>query len=92
MVKITKKGKKAWVTFTISTDESDEMAIKGEWSGWEAEPMRRKKNGDFYIMKILPLGKSYRFGYENKKGEWIADDTLPKEASPFGSENSILEL
>ena len=92
MVKITKKGKKAWVTFTVHGDGMDTMAIKGEWSSWKVEPMKRKKNGDFYIMKILPVGSVYRFGYENGEGGWMADDTLPKEASPFGSENSILEL
>jgi 1,4-alpha-glucan branching enzyme len=92
MVKITKKGKKAWVTFTVDGDGSDTMNIKGEWNEWSAEPMKRKKNGDFYIMKILPTGRAYRFGYENGEGRWMTEEALPKEASPFGSENSILEL
>ena len=92
MVKITKKGKKAWVTFTAPVTECDSVAIKGEWNGWEAEPMKRKKNGEFYITKVLPTGQSYEFGYLVNESDWIHDPETEEVETPFGSKNSVLKL
>ncbi len=90
MVKITKRGKKAWVTFTLEDDGFGSVEIKGSWSGWEAEPMKRKKSGDFYIVKVLPTGSTFEFGYLSKDGRWLNDETLASADSPFGSKNSVL--
>jgi len=93
MVKITKNGKKAWVTFTLPGGESVESAsISGTWNDWKSEEMKKKKNGDFYIRKSLDTGKSYEFGYTVNGDEWHCDDNLGCVASPYGSDNSLLEL
>jgi len=93
MIKVTKKGNKAWVTFTIPADENTKSAnITGEWSQWKEEPMRQKKNGDFFITKVLKTGQSYQFGYKINKHLWSTEDTLPKVSSPYGSKNSIISL
>jgi hypothetical protein len=91
MLKITKRGKKAWVTFTAPVTECGSVHLKGSWNDWQPEPMKRKKNGEFYLMKILPTGKTYEFGYV-VDGAWMVEEDLPKAASPFGSANSLLEL
>lgn len=92
MVKITKRGSRAWITFTVSGEGFERVDIKGAWSGWEREPMKRKKSGEFYIVKVLPVGSEFQFGYLGDGENWIYDDTLPSVESPFGSRNSILKI
>jgi 1,4-alpha-glucan branching enzyme len=92
MVKITKKGKKAWVTFTAPVTECDAVAIKGSWNDWQPETMKRKKSGEFYITKVLPTGETYEFGYLVDESDWIHDPETMLTDTPFGSKNSVLEL
>jgi len=91
MLKITKRGNKAWVTFTAPAAECEHVHLKGSWNDWKPEAMRRKKNGEFYLMKILPVDSSHEFGYV-VDGAWLIETDLPKKPTPFGSENSVLEL
>ncbi len=94
MVKITKKGKKAWVTFTApdTVAGAENVMIKGSWNDWIADPLKRKKNGEFYITKVLPTGQTYEFGYEVDDSAWVIDNDLPTVETPFGSLNSVLKL
>ncbi|BBG65917.1 hypothetical protein NNO_1214 [Hydrogenimonas sp.] len=92
MVKITRKGERAWVTFTVDGNGFESVEIKGSWNDWKAERMKRKKNGDFYIVKILPAGGTFEFGYLPAEGGWIHDETLPTSNTPFGSRNSVLNI
>ena len=91
MVKITKKEKKAKVTFTAPFKEVDSIELMGDWNDWEPEAMKQKKSGDFHLTKTLDIGSDYQFGYRCN-GEWVADETLDKIESPFGSQNSLLKL
>ena len=91
MVKITKKGKKAWVTFTAPVEEVENVELVGEWNDWVPEEMKRKKSGEFYLTKVLENGNDYEFGYRSNDA-WIIDETLEKVQSPFGSHNSLLKL
>ena len=43
MLGITKKGEKAWVTFTAPVEESEAVELMGEWNDWEPEAMKQKK-------------------------------------------------
>ena len=94
MVKITKKGSKAWVTFTAppTVSHADEVKIKGSWNDWTPEPMKRKKSGEFYITKVLKTGETYEFGFVVDETAWVIDNDLPTVETPFGSENSVLHL
>jgi 1,4-alpha-glucan branching enzyme len=92
MVKITPKGKKAWVTFTIAPQDAQSVSICGEWNEWADEPMKKKKSGEFYIRKSLELGSEYQFGYRVNETQWHCDDELGCVPSPFGSQNSLLKL
>ncbi len=89
MLKITKRGKKAWVTFRLAVDAKS-VAIKGSWNNWKIEELKKRKDGSFSITKILQEGE-YQFGYL-VDGVWQTDATLPTIPSPFGSENSLLRI
>jgi 1,4-alpha-glucan branching enzyme len=93
VIKITKKGNKAWVTFAVAPSETlASVEVAGEWNDWKNEPMKQKKNGEYAITKVLKTGNSYQFGYRINGESWQKEDELPAVASPFGSENSLLKL
>ncbi len=91
MIKITKKDKSAWVTFTLPSQDSKDVSICGSWSDWKEESMNMKKNGEYYIRRKLELDREYQFGYMID-GRWSCDSELECVASPFGSQNSLLKL
>lgn len=90
MVKIKKLKNKAWVSFYFKTD-AKEVYIKGNWNNWEKEKMKKKKDGNFYIRKSLPLNKTFEFGYLADE-KWFFDKTCETVDSPFNSKNSVLKL
>jgi len=92
MIKITKKGKKAWVTFTLPSTVGESVELSGEWNDWENEAMKVKKSGEFYITKVLKIDANYEFGYLVNADEWQCDDVLGCVSTPFNSHNSLLEL
>jgi len=92
MVSIKKNKNKVWVTFTyIPKNDVDAVMLVGEWSGWEDEPMKRKKNGDFYLTKIFKIKSNYQFGYRCNN-TWQIDESCASVCSPFDSENALLTL
>ena len=92
MVKVTTKGKKSWVTFSVEPDGIENINICGEWNDWNDEPMKLKKSGEYYITKILPVDNQYQFGYRINEDEWHCDSDLESVASPFGSHNALLKI
>jgi len=93
MIAINPKGVKAWVTFTYRPEgEVREVAIAGDWNGWEPEAMHPKKDGSWYIRKYLVMGENYQFRYLIDAERWANDDNAPRVHNPYGTENSLLEL
>jgi 1,4-alpha-glucan branching enzyme len=92
MLKITKKGNKAWVTFSIVPESDEKISLYGDWNDWEEEEMKVKKSGEFYLTKVLPCENEYQFGYKVNNKSWICDSDTKTVNSPFGTKNSILEL
>jgi hypothetical protein len=90
MVKIKKLKNKAWVSFYFN-NKANEVFIKGSWNNWQKEPMKKKKDGSFYIRKFLPINQTYEFGYM-ADGKWFADECCETVFTPFNSKNSILRL
>jgi len=91
MVKITNKGKKSWITFTTNPLDAKSVEICGEWNEWKNEPMKKKKNGEFYITKIISSNQNYQFGYKLSDGRWVCDESVETIMSPFNSLNSLLK-
>jgi len=93
MLTIKNNGQKVWVTFTVSpSDKVKNVAVSGEWNEWQDEPMKQKKNGDYYITKVFRSGDSFQFGYKVNGNEWITEEECQCVPSPFISEKSLLTL
>ena len=91
-VKIEPKVKKATVTFTTQAREHATQAILvGDWDDWVSREMKKNMDGTFSVKVNIDLGKSYQFGY-SIDGDWTPDEDLALVASPFGTNNSILDL
>ena len=93
MIKTKRNGARVWVTFTYTPAEAVEtVLLSGEWNDWKAEPMKRKKSGEFSLTKVLRAGESYEFGYKVNGERWETEAECPSVPSPFASHNSKLEL
>ena len=93
MRKIKKKADKAWVTFTVVCEGEQEcVEIAGSWNDWEREPMKRKKDGSFYITKVLPLEPAHEFRYVLNGSEWKNEADAMEIENVFGSVNSLIDL
>ena len=93
MVLIKKNEQKVWVTFTYSPKTAvHNVAISGEWNEWKEEPMKLKKNGDFYITKMFKSGECFEFGYKLNGENWVTEEQCITKASPYASQNSVLVL
>jgi len=93
MIKITKKAKRAWVTFSLNPDLTvDSIELLGEWNDWKPEPMKQKKNGEYSITKIIKTSDNYQFGYRLNGQIWEVESECALVSSPFNSQNSILKL
>ena len=93
MIKTKQNGKKVWVTFTVAGSEDiQDVAVCGAWNDWKCEPMKRKKNGEYSLTKVLPAGSSFEFGYKINGEAWLPESECCTVPSPFGSENALLEL
>ncbi len=93
MLKVKKNGAKVWVTFTYIPSEGEKsVQITGSWSDWDREKMKQKKNGDFYITKILPIEQIYEFKYLINENIWKNEPDALEVQNSFGSTNSAIEL
>lgn len=93
MIKISTKGNKAWVTFTYEPDvEAESVELAGDFNDWDAEPMKKKKNGEFYVTKVIPVGSVCHFRYKVDGVDWCNDPEAETSANNFGSENSVVKI
>ncbi len=86
MIKVSKKGDKAWVTFIQDVP----CVLKGSWNDWKKEELKPRKGGYYSITKVLKAGE-YEFGYLID-GKWVIEENLPKVDTVFGSQNSLLKI
>ncbi len=93
MIKIKKNANKAWVTFTyVPKNDDKSVVLVGSWNNWKEENMKKKKNGDFYLTKILPLGVIYEFRYFIDGKKWANDEDAIEVHNNFGGTNSAIDL
>ncbi len=92
----TKTGRSCRVTFELPPEVNAQNAcLCGEFNAWtpEANPMRRRKNGGFWLTISLKPGQQYRFRYlldnERWENDWAADAYVP---NPYGGEDSVVTV
>ena len=96
--KILKTRPVCKVTFTLPREaapEAQTVCVMGEFNDWsrDANPMKRRKNGDFFVSLDLEKGRSYRFRYLidgwKFENDWQADRYEP---NPYGGDDSVVEV
>jgi len=87
------------VTFTIgaeATADAKKVELVGDFSEWNASPIKMKKlkNGEFKTTLNLEKGKDYEFRYlingEKWENDWEADAYVPNKMT--FEENSVVSL
>ena len=94
--KPVKKSDKTSVVFEIGgLDDATNVAVVGEFNGWEPErnPMKRRKDGAWSVTIRLPKNQRYEFRYVVDGDRWICDEEADALVpNPFGGHNSVVEL
>ncbi|MDP5170090.1 MAG: isoamylase early set domain-containing protein [Bacteroidia bacterium] len=99
---LTKKALKSKpvckVTFKVpatTAPGASSVFIVGDFNDWSesSHPLKGLKDGSFSTTIDLETGKSYQFRYLIDGSTWENDDAADKYVtSPFGTENSVVEL
>jgi 1,4-alpha-glucan branching enzyme len=69
--------------------------LVGDFNDWneDSHPMKKKRDGVFYLEVELPLGRDYQFRYRTDTNVWLndadADALVPSEFS--GEENFLVK-
>jgi hypothetical protein len=91
-----KGGSKCKVTFRLPKEaapEAQHVTIAGDFNNWDTQktPLRRTKEGDFFVTIDLKTKREYRFRYcidgSRWENDWQADKYIPND---FGSDDSVL--
>lgn len=89
----TTRNTKKRATFQLSAPGANEVFVAGTFNDWkpDARALKRGKGDVFRTWMNLPSGRyEYRFVVD---GQWQEDPTCGERApSPFGGDNSILDL
>jgi 1,4-alpha-glucan branching enzyme len=82
------------VTFQFS-GEAKNVALVGEFNGWNeaSTPMKKSKDGAFSATIELETGREYQYRFLLDGGTWVSDDQADKQIpTPLGNENSVIIL
>ncbi len=95
--KYSPKGKSCKVTFELPAEiAQDRVAVLGEFNEWDADKHTMKlakKKGVWSTAVSLKPGATYAFRYLVDGQEWKNEEGADRfEYTPFGSQNSVIEL
>jgi hypothetical protein len=92
MIKATSiSNGKVYVTFTFKPEtDVEKIELAGSWNNWEKQKLRKKRNGEFYITKLLPAATVYEFKYIIDDNEWLLDDEADTTPNNYGTLNSVI--
>ncbi len=92
----TKTGRSCRVTFNLPDDVNAQSAcLCGEFNDWDrsSHPMKRLKDGSFYLTISLKPGQQYRYRFflddERWENDWAAEAYSPNS---FGGEDSMVTI
>jgi 1,4-alpha-glucan branching enzyme len=79
------------VTFEVSVENADQVALVSEHNGWEPIEMKQVKDGPFRAKVRLPKEGEFQFRYLVNGQEWHNDNAADGYmANEHGSENSVI--
>lgn len=71
--------------------EAESVQIVGSFDDWQAQPMRRLKDGRFMTMRYLQAGERYEYRYLVNGETWINDaEAESYTPNPYGSDNCVV--
>ena len=80
----------------IAAKNAKSVCLVGDFNNWNihANPMKRRKNGDYVITLDLKEGQEYQFRYLVNGTQWENDWNADKYVeSPYGgSDNSVVRV
>lgn len=92
----TKTGRSCRVTFSLPAEVNAQIAcLCGDFNDWNhnSHPMKRRKDGSFYLTISLKPGQQYRYRFlldgERWENDWAAENYLPND---LGSEDSVVTI
>ncbi len=90
MVSVNSTTKKT--KFTVKTTSVKQVALLGDFNGWNetSHPMKKGKANVWEIELNLEEGE-YQFLYR-VDGQWQTDDTAQRVINSFGSENCLAQI
>ena len=87
----------AKVTFELSAEAvngAQSVALAGEFNGWEAQTLKKQKDGSYKTTVELPVGGEYQYRYvldgTTWTNDWAADKYVASGVS--AEENSVVVL
>ncbi len=84
------------VTFELPAGMNiEEASVCGDFNNWnpDANPMKRRKNGNWYVIITLSPNRQYRFRYFFDRKRWGNDTTADDHVSnSFGSNDSLIVI
>lgn len=85
----TKKAVK--VTFEVEQPQAEEIAVVGEFTGWQPEPMKKFKNGKHKLTVDLEPEREYQFRYLIDGNQWDNETEADRlVTNEHGTENSVI--
>lgn len=90
---VSYNGRTKKMAFSIHIPEAAYVSVLGDFNGWneDANPMKKNKNGTWACEIKLEPG-DYQFKYRVDRSRWMDDDSAPRTANQFGSENSVARV
>lgn len=86
-----KDGLVAICLYTEPLPEAESVQIVASFDDWDAQPMRRLKDGRFMAMRFLPPGARHEFRYLVNGDTWINDPEAESYSpNPYGSDNCVV--
>ncbi|HVN31317.1 MAG TPA: isoamylase early set domain-containing protein [Thermoanaerobaculaceae bacterium] len=85
------KSRQHRVTFLLPQSEARTVHLLGDFTDWQARPMRRFRDGTWRITVDLVPGREFRFRYLLDGARWENDPAADRyDPNPYGSDDSVV--
>lgn len=89
--KFFKSKEECEVTFEVSPEQANKVALVSDFNGWQPVEMKKSKEGGFRAKVRMPKNGQYQFRYLVDNEVWVNDEAAdaywPNE---HGSQNSVV--